>query len=314
MKKILVIFCLSLMLLATGCGGDNKDTKDEATQADNMEITVAVMPSIDKIPIIVGDSMGFFEKRGLTVNVENFQSPTDRNAALQGGKVDAVMSDMVADVLYLQAGLDMKITSLIQTDFAIIANGESGIKTFEDITPSHTNGIALNCLMEYIADKAGDSQKIMVPDVMTRIEQVLSGDIDLAVVPEPYGSMAVERGAVKVGTAADLDIYAAVMLFPTEFIKENPKAVKAFYEGYNDAVKYLDKNGMANVMEDVTAKGEFPQSTQKALGKLKFVPLQAPSQAQFDDIQGWMTKHPEFKGPYNYKFEDVTDFSFLTQK
>ena len=308
MKKFLLMLCSLLLLISFAACGNSQTDSEETTAT----MTVAAMPSIDKIPIIVGMEQGYFGDHGLNVTLENFQSPTDRNAALQAGEVDGVMSDMVADVLYLAAGMDMKMTSLIQTDFAVIASASSGIASFEDITVEHSNGIALNCLMEYIADAAGPAKKIMVPDVMTRIEQVLSGDLDLAVVPEPYGSMAVARGAVRVGSANDLGIYAAVMLFPASYIEAHSDAVTAFYAGYQDAVDYLQKNGIDSVLDTVIEVGEFSESAVDGLREAEFVSLTAPEKSQFNDIIAWMNQHPEFDGPYDdLDFRDTTDLSFL---
>lgn len=313
----IVTALLICSLLLAACGQQEK-AKDEDNnslgQETTMEMTIAAMPSVDKIPVIVGESKGFFAQYGLAVNLENFQSPTDRNAALQAGEVDGVMSDMVADILYLDAGMDMVMTSLIQTDFMVVASSQSSITEFANITKSHKCGVALNTLMEYIADKAGPAQKVMVPDVMTRVEQVVSGDLDLTVVPEPYGSMAVERGAVKVGTSEDMGIYAALMLFPRAYLEDNKDAVTAFYRGYNDAVAYLEENGMADVLEDVTAKGEFPTSAQEIISQLKFKPIEPATAEQFKDVQEWMSQHPEFNGPYDYDFAQISDFSFLPQE
>ena len=310
MKRItFLLLCCFIACFVTACGGGEQE---ETSVQETM--TIAAMPSIDKVPIIVGMEQGYFEDHGLTVTLENFQSPTDRNAALQAGEVDGVMSDMVADVLYLAAGMDMKMTSLIQTDFAIIASTNSGITSLDDITGNHTNGIALNCLMEYIADEAGEAQKVMVPDVMTRIEQVLSGDLDLAVVPEPYGAMAEARGAVRIGSSNDLGIYAAVMLFPEEYIENHGEAVSAFYRGYADAVEYLQNNGIDDVLDAVIKVGEFSEDAANALKATEFVPLEVPEESQFTDIIAWMDQHPEFDGPYDYlQFEDITDVSVLEE-
>ncbi|MDO4542285.1 MAG: ABC transporter substrate-binding protein, partial [Bacillota bacterium] len=94
-KAALLIFSLILALSLTACGskeptGDSNTDDTSLGTETTMEMTIAAMPSIDKIPVIVGDSLGYFEKYGLKVNLENFQSPTDRNAALQAGEVDGV--------------------------------------------------------------------------------------------------------------------------------------------------------------------------------------------------------------------------------
>ena len=302
MKKVLcLVLILFLMLFGLGC---NKTVNDE------MKLVIATMPSIDKVPMLVAMEKGFFKEYGLTVEIQNFQSPTDRDAALQSGHLDGIMSDLVADIFYLAAGQKLKVTSLVQTDFAIIASTSSSITRLADITSEHKNGIARSGIIEYIADQAGNAQKIALPSVMNRVEQVVSGAIDLTIVPEPYGSMAVARGAVKVSTSDQLGIYAAVMLFPQNVIDNKSAALTAFYKGYEDAVKYMATADPDEYIDAVISKGGFSDDAKAVLSATAFRPLKAPTEQQFIDIQNWMNDG-DFSGPYSFNFSEICDFNFL---
>lgn len=309
MKKILLsLLILACLGLTAACGVKDDDSQD---QADMVTINLGAMPSIDKVPIIVAEEKGYFAKYGVDVKLENFQSPTDRNAALQSGKLDGVMSDMVADILYLKAGLNLKMTSLIQTDFAIVASPQSGITSLGDVTPDDTDGIALNCLIEYIADEAGIENNILLADVSARVEEVVNGDIDLTIVPEPYGAMAVSKGAIDLGNAGDLGIDCAVMLFTADFMETHPDAVRGFYQGYEDAVAYLASADPDAYLDSVIEKGGFSEDTRDFISATDFQSLSAPSEDQFDAVQAWMNTKADFDGPFDYDFNAVSDFSFL---
>ncbi len=310
MRKIFLVLLACFLLLFAGCGntGEQENEEEELTK-----LTVATMPSIDKVPMLVGVEQGFFAQYGVEVEVLNFQSPTDRDAALQSGQLDGIMSDMVATLYYLQGGQDVKVTSLIQTDFVILASKASGIKSVEDILPSHENGISLNGLIEYIADRAGTAEKILLPSVMNRVEQVVAGEIDLTIVPEPYGSMAVSLGAVKVATAEDLGIFGAVMLFTDDAIAEKPEAIAGFYQGYADAVDYLATADPEDYVDAVIEKGEFSADIAALLANAEFYPLEAPTKEQFLSIQDWLNEKPDTQTPFQYGFDDICDFGFLGQ-
>ncbi len=310
MRKIFLICLMLSLLVFAGCStGKNQ----EETGTEPVQLTVGTMPSIDKVPMLIGVEQGFFEQYGVDVEVLNFQSPTDRDAALQSGQLDGIMSDMVAAIYYLQGGQSVKMTSLIQTDFVILASEESGITGIEDISADTVNGISLNGLIEYIADQAGSAEKILLPSVMNRVEQIVSGEIDLTIVPEPYGSMAVSMGAVKVATAADLDIYGAVMLFTDDAIAAKADAIAGFYKGYEDAVNYLASADPAEYIDAVIEKGEFSPDIAALLEATEFYSLEAPAEEQFVSIQDWLNEKQEEGIAFQFDFGEITDFSFLEQ-
>jgi len=308
MKKFLVFMLLLVSaLLAAGCGAGNS-TGD--TQV-NERLVIATMPSVDKVPMLVAQEKGFFAQHGLDVEIQNFQSPVDRDAALQAGQVDGIMSDMVAAALYWEAGAQLTMTSQVQTVFGILASPASGLKSLKDVAPENIWGLSLNGLIEYVADKAGAQNKVLLPDVSARVEQLLAGEIALTVIPEPYATLAVQRGAVLLATSEDLGINAAVMLFNNDLLKEKPEAVQAFYDGYAEAVDYLSKADPADYMDQVIADGEYPANAAEAISAMKFTRLQAPDEAQFENVLTWMRAKEDFSGNYQFAFTAVTDASFV---
>lgn len=305
MKKIawgLLLCCFCFALAACG-------KKDANRQV--MQLTIATMPSIDKVPLIVGIEKGFFADHGLQLTNQNFGSPTDRDAALQAGQVDGVMSDMVAAALYLEAGMKVKMTSVVQTGFGVLASRQSGITTLADIKAANTYGISLNGLIEYLADRAGTAQKVLLPAVSNRVEQLLAGKIDLTVVPEPYATMAAGKGAVLIATDRDLGVKAAVMLFTDRAISEKRAAIAAFYAGYQDSLNYLKKTDSKKYVALVIEKGALPAETGAVLSKATFTGLELPGQDQYQEIIAWMKSKPEFTGKYTIPFENAVDTTFL---
>lgn len=308
LKRIITaaLFCVSL--LATSCAQGASEPENGAAP---MMLTIATMPSIDKVPLVVGMEMGFFAAHGLTVSNQNFQSPGDRDAALASGSLDGVMTDLVALAYYLEAGMDWKITSLVQAGFAVLASPGSGIRQLADIEPRHICGISLNGLIEYLADRAGITEKILLPPVSSRIEQLISNKIDLTVVPEPYGLMGVQSGAVMIATDADLGIRAAVMVFSDDAIAGKSDAISAFYAGYQDSLRYLQTADPDDYIDLVIEKGDFAAEIGEVLRNMVFDPLQMPAEEQYTAIIDWMRRNGELADSYNFDFNGIANGGFL---
>jgi NitT/TauT family transport system substrate-binding protein len=168
----------------------------------------------------------------------------------------------------------------------------------------------MNGIIEYIADIAGSAGKISLPSVSGRVEQLLANQIDLTVVPEPYGSMAVQNGAVMIATDADLGIQAAVMAFDETAIDGKSDAIMAFYAGYRDSLRYLQTANPDDYIGFVTEKGEFAAEIGDVLRSMAFNPLQTPGEEQYEAIVNWMIHNGELTGGYEFAFTDIIDFSF----
>ncbi len=312
--KNIILFCsmIGVIFCFTACGQkDEKPNIQGEGQATMLELHIATMPSIDKVPLIIGMEKGFFANHGLTVVNENFQSPTDRDAALQSGKMDGVMSDMVAFALYLESGMKLKMTSLVQTGFGVLASPQSGLTSLAAIQEANTCGISLNGLIEYLADQAGAGEKVLLPAVSNRVEQLLAGKIDLTVVPEPYVTMGVNQGAVLLATDKDLQVQAAVMLFTEEALANKKEAIAAFYAGYRDSLAYMRETDPKEYIDLVIEKGDFAPEIAEVLQNTVFEDLQFPQEEQFVAILDWMQAKEELTGNYDFTFAEVVDDRFF---
>lgn len=80
-------------------------------QAASMpEITIGVMPDTDSLPFIIAAEKGFFAEEGVKVNIQQFKSAMDRDAAMQSGNLDGSVSDVLAAAFARSGGFDVRIT------------------------------------------------------------------------------------------------------------------------------------------------------------------------------------------------------------
>ena len=132
MKKLLVALLITIMGLGlVGCGREKaaQTPQDEPKPAAaSKTITIGVMPDVESIPFIIVEKNGYFAKEGVKVKLLNFKSAKDRDSALQGGKLDGMITDVLAVVFANEGGIKMRIISRNDGNIELMAGKASGIK------------------------------------------------------------------------------------------------------------------------------------------------------------------------------------------
>ncbi len=305
---LLILFSLSLV----GCGQEKKAAEVKTEKV----INIGLMPDVASIPFIIAEKNGYFEKEGVKVNLQYFKSAKDRDSALQGGKLDGMVNDIVAVFFANEGGLDLKIISRSDGNIQLFAGKNSGIKTVQDLK-GRTVGISSNTIMEYTIDrilasaqmKPEDIQKTVIPQLPTRLEMLQSGKIDAAILPSPLSDVAIKNGAVYLSSTDDLGDKAGTVSFTGKVLKENPEEIKAVFKAYNEAIAYLQKEPTSAYIDFVIEKLAFPADVKDSIDMPKFQPATAPNEKIVADVNDWMTSKGLIKK--TYKYSDLVDQQIL---
>ena len=108
--------CAILMLSVAAMAG-----ADSPAQAAEAMIRVNTFPNAKALPVYVGITRGFFEKHGLTVEVEHTESSQSQRAGLAAGRFQIA-----------QAALDNAVAMIevAKRDVVIVSGGDSGMNEF----------------------------------------------------------------------------------------------------------------------------------------------------------------------------------------
>ncbi|MCL6494815.1 MAG: ABC transporter substrate-binding protein, partial [Ignavibacterium sp.] len=130
MKKLLILMLIVPVFLLNGCNFSKNETgrKVETSVHDTPAVKIGILPDVDSIPFIAADAKGYFGKEGVKVELVSFNNPVERDAALQSGAMDGEVGDILAAVFAVQNGLNVKITSVTNGKYDILAAPNSGIK------------------------------------------------------------------------------------------------------------------------------------------------------------------------------------------
>ncbi|MGI5922140.1 MAG: ABC transporter substrate-binding protein [Syntrophomonadaceae bacterium] len=302
MKKILA--CLLIVLAGLSFAGCAKDK----SAAPQKAINIGVMPDVESIPFIIAEKNGYFEKEGVKVNIEHFTSAKDRDSALQSGKLDGVITDVLAVVFANEGGINLRIISKNDGNIELMAGKDSDINSLADIKGKKV-GMSTNTIMEYSADtilaagqvQAEDINKVNIPALPTRLEMLQGGQIDAAILPEPLAGLAIKNGARVLNSTDRLANKAGAIAFTAESIETRPEEIKAVFRAYNDAVAYLNKEPASSYIDFIIQEQGFPAQIKDSIQLPQYNQAELPSEEIFNDVVQWMQAKKLIKGNYEYK-------------
>lgn len=306
MKKYLLmaitVVCAMTMLMA-GCSNKQGDGEMKG-------LAIGVMPDVDSIPIIIAQEKGYFAEEGLKVDVQQFKSAMDRDAALQSGNLDGAISDLLAVAFAKSGGFDVKVTSHTEGNYKLIAGKNENIASPKDLVGKDV-AVSKNTIIEYVTDqilvtnnmKEDSINKVVIPQIPTRLEMLQNGKLAAATLPEPMGSIAVANGCKFITDSEQMGINPGVMMFTAKCVSDKEKELKAFYRAYNKAVKYLNEHPQEEYIDLIIQKSVFPAIAKTALKLPKYREAGLPQEKDVVDCMKWMNSKGLIK--QNYSYEDI---------
>lgn len=317
MKRFLCIILTAAMLLSfTACAKSTSNTTNEANNKKELqELTIGILPDLDSIPLVIAEQNGYFEESGAKIKIETFSSAKDRDSALQSGNIDGAISDMLAAAFAAEGGFDVKMTSKTDGSYKLLVNGDKGIDSFNKLKGNDI-AISENTIIEYATDMmlkegklgSGDVKKVAIPQMPVRLEMLQNGKVAAATLPEPLASAAMKNGAVLLNSSDKLGINPGVLLFTTKVTEEKSEEIKLFYEAYNKAVDYLNKEDKSNYIDALIEKAGFPADVKDVLVLPEYNKAVLPSEQDFTNVINWLLEKQLIKN--SYKYNDLVNSEF----
>lgn len=314
MKRWSILLIALVVLLAfTACSVDRSSSSKPLEP-----ISIGVLPDVDSIPLIIADKNGYFKDEGVQVDIQHFKSAQDRDSALQSGKIDGAVSDILAAAFANDGGFKVKITSLTNGTYKLLVNKDKGIN---DISALKDKSIAIstNTIIEYATDKMlaegglkpEDVHKVAIPQIPTRLEMLQNGKIDAATLPDPLASVAVKNGAVLLNSTDKLGINPGVLLFTADAVDKKAESIKAMYRAYNKAVEYLSKEPVSSYTDVLINDVGFPEDIKDSISLPEYTKAALPSQKDFDGVITWLKEKGLIK--HAYSFDQLVEKRFVSQ-
>ena len=316
MKKYIGIVLIIVMAFTLAACSNTKKEATEPKTGKLQNLSIGLMPDVDSIPFIIAQEKGYFKEEGLNVTLESFKSAVDRDSALQSGKLDGVISDMLAETFAKEGGFDTVITSLSSGSYKLVISKDETATKVQDLKDKDV-AISKNTIIEYVTDAillksslaSSDIHKVVIPQIPTRLEMLKSGKIAAATLPEPMATLAVKEGGKILNGSDQLGISPGVILFTTKAVNSKEKEMQAMYRAYNKAIDYLTKEPIENYIDIIIEKGGFPQAVKGSLVLPAYKKAEAPDPKDIAGVLTWLRERNLIQK--NYSYEELVDNRFV---
>jgi NitT/TauT family transport system substrate-binding protein len=261
------------------------------------DLKIGLMPAVDSIPLLIAQDQGYFADEGITVELQIFRNQLYRETALQTNAIDGSVSDLINAVYNWRSRSGIKVGSITDGHFSLVTAPNSSIRTIADWNraTSVDTGLLENSIIYYVAERmlqsAGGSvdriNLITTLQVPARMEMVIAGRIEAALLPEPVTRIAVAQGARVLADTSALAQTPGVLLFTQRARSGKAGEIAALYRAYNRAVAALNRNP-DSFRGAIVRLGEFPPAVEQTMIIPTYQPARPPTPEEVADVTGWM--------------------------
>ena len=268
-------------LFLSACGSDGGS--DSTSAGGVTKLTVAVSPgAATSAPMYLAVKNGTFKKLGFDVKLTVLQNGTVAIPQVLNGQTQFTMASFGPVAEAIEKGLGIKLiggANIIPTDpntkyQAIVVNDK--ISSIADVKTFAAQSTDVDPVQGYAVDQLGGDyrkMKLLQLSLPELGEAVKKGNADAALLNEPFLSMALKGGGVKVLSYIQAHqslpgTPGAVFIGSDKYMKAHPEITKKFTQGIQEAYSYaqahLDEiaksvpdTGLTDQVPPVIALGEY---------------------------------------------------------
>ena len=300
MRQTIVCILLAAMIMA--CSSRHVTESIETATIDTTALKVAVMPTLDCLPLYVAQDRGLFARDSVDVSLIVYQAHMDCDTALLRGRVDGMMSDLVRTEIIRQQGFPVRYVSSTNLSWQLVTSQLARIKQpaqLYDKMLAMTRFSATALLADkVVSDARLDPDHvffIQVNDVSVRLSMLETGVMDALLMPEPQATQARLAGChVLLDTHAD-DLQLGVMAF-SESALQSPRRqaqLDAFVRAYNAACDSINTHGPDAYRDLITSYCGVKAATVDSLPPhIRYEHASPPRPSDMDVVAHWL-QHPQ---------------------
>ena len=310
MKQLMTtIVCL---LLLAACGQSYEETKRitqkqrrEAARKDSAALKVAVMPTLDCLPMYVAEHYQLFDTLRGGVRLKFFMAQMDCDTALERGRVEGAISDLVRAKRMEQHGLKLRYVAATNAHWQLIANRNARVKQLkqlDDKMVAMTRFSATDLLTDRVIDSVKLDKdrvfKVQINDVSVRLLMLQNNEMDALWLTEPQSTCARLMKHNVVYDTKKEDLRLGALVFREKEMQRQARSLqlKLFVDAYNQACDSINKYGIHHYSRLIASRCRIKDNMADSLpNRLKYDHAVGPREIDFTLAEKWLGKNEKPK-------------------
>ena len=294
------------MGLLAACGQSYEDTKrqrrehqKQAMREDSAALKVAVMPTLDCLPLFVAKDRAMFDT-AVDIRLKFFTAQMDCDTALQRGRVEMAITDLVRAERMRRQGDSIAYLTATNAYWLLIGNRNQRITQLKHL---HDRMVAMTrySVTDMLTQMAVDSAKlktervfrIQVNDVNVRLDMLENNEMDALLLTEPQATQALllKHHVLLDTRKLDMQMGAIAMNKLTMSHANRQKQQEALVKGYNRACDSLNHYGLKPYYDVIRRHYDMSEQALRQLpDSQKFMPVSRPREKDVERARQWWLK------------------------
>jgi len=305
MNKIAIL--MTCLLLLSACGQSYEETKRisrqqrlDAARKDSAAFKIAVLPTLDCLPLYVADHYQLFDTLRGGVRLKFFMAQMDCDTALERGRVEGAITDLVRALNMQKRGLKLRFMTATNAHWQLIANRNARIrqlKQLDDKMVAMTRFSATDFLTDRVVDSVKLNKdrvfKVQINDVSVRLLMLQNNEMDAMWLTEPQATGArLLKNNVVYDTKKE-DIRLGVIAFRDKEMQRRQRSqqLTLFQKAYNQACDSINKYGVRHYSNLIVQRCKIrKQMADSVPDKLRFNHAQGPRERDIAIAEKWLNK------------------------
>ena len=304
MKKLLWI--IVTICLIVGCSESYEETKRitkaqrlKAMREDSAALKVAVLPTLDCLPIYLAKDHQMFDT-AVDIRLKLFTAQMDIDTALANHRVEVGVSDLVRIERLKKQGDSLRYLTSTNAYWQLVSNRGARILDLKHLDDKML-AMTRYSVTDLLGDLAVDSAKlkservfrIQINDVNVRLKMLENNEMDALILTEPQAAQARLLKHKVLMDTRKLDMEMGVIVSQWKGMDEETRAkqLRAFTRGYNKACDSINQYGIENYASLIEKYCHVKPEALKQISKdLKFHCITLPREADVERAKAWLSK------------------------
>ena len=264
--------------------------KAELKRQDSLALKVAVMPTLDCLPIFVAKECHLYEHFNVDVRLRRFNSQMDCDTALIGGSVEGGMTDLFRKKRIENKGVALDVATSTNGSWQLISNRVARLKKLSQMGDKMV-AMSRYSATDYLTDYAFKNVKttdpvfrIQINDVNLRLRMLTNNEMDAAWLAEPQATVArIQNYPVLMDSKKEI-ISLGVIVFRKKSINNQYRQnqVHKFINAYNLACDSINKYGLEHYSSIISQYCLVDENIVPSIPKIKFSHADKPKDGDLE--------------------------------
>ena len=273
------------LLLLFSCGRGLRE-EPSSSAADTTRLRVAILPTLDCLPLVQATEDSTFKRLGLEVHLVMYRSQMDAEQALVEGRVEVCASDVFRVKELCSKGIGVNMLFATNRTWQLCAGKKLRATKVKDVSGRMIAGTRLSAV-DYFADQIeprlstqnGPMLRPQINDVEIRLRMLLNSQIDAAILPLPLSLLATKKGCTMLCETDTMMLGLAGFAVREEAKQDSlrNKQFRLLRQGYDQAALSLASLPQLETSSDVLTLFHLQDATDKIEPAKTFLPSLEPT-------------------------------------